>query len=94
MKPIRTDDEWREEYIPKENHLDNNAAFNGCMYETFGPEVSFIWQYGKNNPNNVWTLVDAEEELYIIAGMHFVNRMGYFITEKPWEHEMEQYLIT
>lgn len=34
--------------------------------------------------NNIWTIVDAEGNLYAAAGLHFVNRLGYVVTEKPW----------
>lgn len=33
----------------------------------------------------VWTIVDAEGNLYAAAGFHWVNRTGdYVITERPW----------
>jgi hypothetical protein len=38
--------------------------------------------------------VDNEDgELIIIAGFHFVNRLGYLITDEAWEDEYEQYLV-
>lgn len=34
---------------------------------------------------HVWTIVEAEGDLYAAAGFHRVNRTGdYVITERPW----------
>ena len=32
----------------------------------------------------VWTLVEAEGNIYAVAGIHFVNRLGYVVTAEPW----------
>lgn len=32
----------------------------------------------------VWTLVDGGDSCYVIPGWHFVNRLGYYVTERPW----------
>lgn len=34
--------------------------------------------------NRVWTMVDADGDLYITPGVHFVNRMSYHTTRLPW----------
>lgn len=33
---------------------------------------------------HIWTIVDAEGNLYAAPGFHRVNRIGYVVTEKPW----------
>lgn len=39
----------------------------------------------------VWTIVDAEGNLYAAAGFHRVNRTGdYVITERPWSTGLEE----
>jgi hypothetical protein len=39
----------------------------------------------------VWTIVDAEGNLYVVAGFRFVNRTGdYVITERPWVTGLEE----
>lgn len=36
----------------------------------------------EKEPNKVWTLVDGDNgHIYVTEGFHFVNRIGYFITE-------------
>lgn len=79
---------WFKKYRPVKNHLDKFACGEGFMYETFGKEVEFV----KTQPEDkIWTLVDADGKEYIIAGWHFVNRLGYFVTEESFTDSNESY---
>lgn len=40
--------------------------------------------------NLVWTLIEGEDNLYIIPGYHFVNRLGYVICKIPYEEGCEE----
>jgi hypothetical protein len=80
-----THEEWEEEYVPVKNHLDDNASFDGCMFETYDEE--FVHVLRNADDKKVWTYVEGDEGLYIIPGLHFVNRLGYLITEKPYTDE-------
>lgn len=72
---------WRRKYGPLTNHLDPNASFERCMFETYGAELEFV----RSVPDSrIWTLVEGDTgTLYIVDGFHFVNRLGYFITANP-----------
>ncbi len=74
-------DQFLETYQPIINTL-TDAAFDGLMFETYGKEVDYV---SKQNIKNVWTIVEADGDLYALPGSHFVNRFGYFITGKEWE---------
>jgi hypothetical protein len=69
---------WLDMYMPQFNHLVENAAYGGYMFETFGVEKDFV----KNNsaPCIVWTLIDEGNKMFIVPGYHIFNRIGYFIT--------------
>jgi len=83
MKTIMYDD-WVDQYQPIENPFDKDAGYEGCMFETYGEENEFVLD--KLNRNTVWTLITGDDEdSWVIPGYHIVNRMGYFITTKPWE---------
>jgi hypothetical protein len=72
---------WLEEFKPITNHIDDNASFDGAMFETYGDEVEFV---KKQDPRCIWTYGDGDDGgSYIWNGWHFVNRIGYFITEVP-----------
>ena len=75
-------DEWCEEYKPIKNHIDTNASFDGYMFETYGDEVEFVTS---QSPKNIWMYGDGDDGgSYIWSGWGFVNRIGYFITDKPF----------
>ena len=63
-------------FKPVPNHLDSNAGFDGCMFETFGKELAHVQA---QDQNLVWTLLDCDGQLRIESGFHFVNRIGYLI---------------
>ena len=89
---ILTVDEWMDKYNPIKNHIDEGTSFGGTSFETYDEELEFVQS---QNPYNIWTLVCAEEEYYIVPGFRWVNRENYFVTEKPFTEENlhEQYLV-
>lgn len=78
---------WCDEYKPQINHLDDNASFDdgqgGIMFETYGPELDYVLSVAKTKPLHVWTYMDGKHQPIVCEGYHLVNRIGYFITEKP-----------
>lgn len=79
------EEEFVGHFRPVPNHLNGNASFDfgdgGCLFETYGAELDHI----RLQPaQNVWTVLDVDGELMIASGYHFVNRMGYILTDRPW----------
>ena len=35
------------------------------------------------SPDHVWSVIEAEDELYLSHGFRFVNVLGFIITEQP-----------
>src|SRR5215467_1136196 len=69
------------EFKPMTNHLDDNAAGDGFMFETYGEELDFV---RKQNRSHIWTLVEGDNgRLYVVEGYHLVNRLGYFVAKVP-----------
>ena len=65
------------------------GPYGGFLFETYGEDLALVKKY---NEDCCWTLVDCDnEESYIIPGFHFVNRVGYFITNIPYKNETEIY---
>jgi len=96
-------DDWCEMFKPIANHIDpQGASFggfeegkeDGIMFETYGKELEYVVEtVNKGRADTVWTYVDGDNGTYVIKGMHFVNRIGYFITELPANHDTD-YQIT
>ncbi len=81
-----TEDEFYDVYKPQKNHLNDNASFDGCMYEAYGEEVKYVFELA-GRENRVWTIIEGDDDgkLYYEAGFHYVNRLGFLVTEKEWE---------
>ena len=80
---------WAEKYKPKSNHLSKYP--DELMYETYGEEHDYIKSM---HPNFVWTYVNGDMCDLIVAGYAYVNRLGYYITENPWQNEADYVLIS
>ena len=84
LKRVYTYDEWVEKYKPVKNQFEE-TSFEGC---TFDYSEDDQWEFvKKQNPSNIWTMVDSDDFFVIIPGCHWVNRESYFITEIPVQKE-------
>jgi hypothetical protein len=78
-----TEEDWVMDYQPIENHIEPNSSFEGHMFETYGEELDFVLSH---DIHNIWTYIDGDSgNPLIVNGYSLVNRIGYFITEVPWE---------
>jgi len=78
-----SEDAFSALYKPIANHLNPNASYdwgdgNGTLFETYGEELTFVQS---QEPVRIWTLLSGDDGDYVVSGCHFVNRLGYFITE-------------
>jgi hypothetical protein len=80
----------------------NFRSNTGCSYEdgvleTYDDEadgiddLTRVMAHNQTHPRNVWTIVDTDNGLRIIAGCHYVNRFLYFISNEEWTDENEEY---
>lgn len=65
--------------------------------ETFdlvpNPEGDDMWDtheywddlVSRSKENKVWTYVECDSGTCIIEGLHFVNRLGYYVTVRPYD---------
>jgi len=75
--------DWVKKYKPIP-HPNSSTGF--IYYETYGDDYELI---KKASHNNVWTLVQADEDLVIINHLAWVNRVNYVITEVPYNPDEE-----
>ena len=78
-----TEDEFYEKFEMVTNHIEDNAGWDGCMFETYGDEYKHIVDQHCNNPKvQVWTIMEGDDDtMFIESGLYLVNRMGYLITD-------------
>lgn len=75
---------WKKKYRPIKNEL-VDAPIDGLMFETYGKEFKAVKLADNQNPFTVWTVIDGRRNsCYAITGMHFVNRLGFFICKVPF----------
>lgn len=67
-----TFEEWVNTYHPIDD---------GHIFEDGGEEYQDVLE---QNPLRVWTLVSTDYGTEILSGFHYVNRLGYYITEIPF----------
>jgi hypothetical protein len=79
-----TYDEFLEKYKPVNNHIRLDSPFDNKMFETYDGELSFVKSNIKNG--TVWTIVENNDDMWVIPGMFYINRIGYFVTEEPYEN--------
>lgn len=80
-----TYDEWVETYQPVANYTEH--GFESRLFETYGDDLTFIEAMPTDR---VWTLVETDRGgEAIIEGRRFVNRIGYFVTVRPWSEPVE-----
>ncbi|MCA3000347.1 MAG: hypothetical protein ING75_17300 [Rhodocyclaceae bacterium] len=79
-------EDWIEKYKPITNPLDDNASWDGFGFETYGPEIDYVREFGKKPGGELkaWTVVDVDGKLIVSSGFHFVNRLNYILTEVPF----------
>lgn len=83
--------DFEQKYTIVKNHLTENAPFENGLFETFGEELGYV--YTQVPQNKIWTIIDSAGWYGIIAGFHFVDRLGFLVTEQEWEKDDEQYVI-
>lgn len=77
-----TEEQWAATYLPVNNP---NAADESTVFDTVGEDMQWISkQINDNKTNHIWTLISGDyDSMHIVSGVHRVNRMGYYFTEKP-----------
>ena len=83
MSKFYTYGAWEQTFKPIKNTL-RNTDFQEITFETYGEEFEFVQ---KADNNHIWTEVDGDSGTYIIAGLHWVNRIQYYVTTTAWTDE-------
>lgn len=87
---VLTEEQFDERFPLVANNLDPDAAFDGCMFETYGAELDFVRQ---QDPDCIWTLMTDDDGLLCLSsGYHFVNRLGYLISLVPVEADRDYFV--
>jgi hypothetical protein len=89
MEEIRGWTAFYDKYKPIKNHLSSSS--DDYVFETYGDDLDFV---RSQDPKKIWTWVDGDMSSLLVAGYHFVNRIGYHIAEIPWTDENEYVVLS
>lgn len=68
----------------------DTIAGSPWLLETYGEEFARVQAA---DPRHVWTVVDGDNGLlYLVAGLHYVNRVNYVLSRRPWVTGNETFL--
>lgn len=90
MNRTTTVEQWEAFFRPVPNTISDEPSWQdldgvGIMFSTSGEEHEFVCDH--NLTRQVWTWVDGTDGTYIVNGYSFVNRIGYFVTEIPYDSD-------
>jgi len=71
---------FEKKYLPISN------GEGSILLETYGEDLEKV---RKADSGKVWTLLDCDGVLFVASGFHFVNRLNYILTAKPWRKRGE-----
>jgi hypothetical protein len=80
---------WEDKYKPIKNKFRKDP--DEQMFETYGEEVEFVQ---KADNKYIWTYLQGDMSDLLVAGYHYVNRLGYYISSIPWENEDDYVLLS
>ena len=66
-----------------------NITSETYLFATFGVELEAIRSLDEKV---VWTVIEAEGNLYLIPGKRYVDRFAYIIATTEWTDETEEYI--
>lgn len=80
---------WWRTYQPQ-SHQMRTRSFNHCLYDPLDEDEKLrAFSAYESNPRTVWTFMEHEGRLYIVAGWGLMNRLGYFVCARQFENEMD-----
>jgi hypothetical protein len=87
-------DEWLSRYtlVRNPNSTPDDLDPAASMFETYGTDYQEVLRVKATRPRRIWTLCEEDGIGWVQAGWHYVNRIGYFISNEEWIDDGEQYL--
>ena len=98
---LMDEEAWFDTYRPIANFVEGGTLGEcgmrvddvGYMYETYGPDLTYVELMFHNSPHSIWTQVEEDGVSEIVNGFRRVNRLGYFVTEYPFKPSESQGML-
>lgn len=77
---------WQKRYQPVLNHVSRNTAIEGHVFLPSGADLDYVRSQSRDK---VWSFIVCDEgkkPVWLISeGYHFVNLMGYLVTQNAFD---------
>lgn len=73
-------DEFDEQYEIEDNPFDEDSQMLTLEDDD---EEEYL---DSKDENHIWTVIYDDDETYIVPGIRVVNKVGFYITNKPWQN--------
>jgi len=77
---------WQKRYQPVFNHLTKHTAIEGHVFIPSGADLDYV---RSQSSDKVWSFIVCDEgrrpAWLISEGYHFVNLMGYLVTQNSFD---------
>ena len=85
-----TFDKWVRTYKPIRHSRRKSTPFSGCLYDAWSEKEKLeAFRHCVANPKRIWTFMEMDGRLFIVAGWGLVNRLGYFVCSEVFENEWD-----
>jgi hypothetical protein len=77
--------QFKKRFRPQPNHLNDDASWEGFMYEPFGAELEYVKTV---SPDRIWTVSKdlGNSGAFLVNGFK-VGHKGYVICELPFDED-------
>jgi hypothetical protein len=84
--------DWRQGGSSSEDEFD--SKYDAVSWDDGDPLWLDDQLAEKNIPENrIWSVMEGDDGgAVVLTGRHFVNIVGFVVTEEPWEDERESYV--
>ena len=89
-----TEDEWIAKYRPKPHPTGQEKGYDyGSGSTLLDNAVADRAHLDQTALFNIWSVIEGDEGQIIVSGRHWVNCLGWIVTEEPWPHDMIEVII-
>lgn len=90
---MKTDLDFDKKYTMNSNIISDEMCPESQigMFETYGNDFQTVLKTYRESPLKVWTMIDGDDGMYLVNGLHYVNRIYYMITNESAEDQFEEY---
>lgn len=89
-----SEDDWITQYKPQPHPTGKGNGYDygegSTLIDTSGEDRAYLDQ---TPLTRIWSVIEGDEGQVIVAGRHWVNCLGWIVTEQAWAHDMIEVVL-